>query len=365
MAPSGTWSRALGQQRRRRVGVAAGVVAAAVLGAVGLQVVGDPDAAREPGRPAAATPTTGGAAGDAVGSIREITPDDVRDYEALATRTNTQPGNEDLTQLFFDVGLRDRYAPEWSSFCSGDPDTWYVLVVGRSGPSALGQCDQSVPERFPTFPADISPITRHGARLSQEWVRMFVTGPIPQRHLDCFRKKSPPDCKYLTPRLVPLASTDVTFGVSVYEYWAPSVATVAGFDVSARASAHGTDYVLSQVLTPGPDQHGLSAALPATDGDRIVAVLDSHTDALVECMRAAPSDVDSEQCRPVLELRIGDRTVPLERGESGDLDMLGAPHGFFRVPTGDQEVGVRVASGDPEHIDFALVVFEEGDVVPR
>ena len=140
------------------------------------------------------------------------------------------------------------------------------------------------------------------------------------------------------------------------------MAEVLGYELAARASIGGTDYLLSQVLTPGAGQHSFSTTFPSSDGDRIVAVLEGFTEALADCERAAGSSMKKYRaCEALLELRIGDRTVPLVRDERGDFKTMAVvgPHGFFRVPAGDQEVEVRVASGDPDHIDFALVVFDE------
>ncbi len=338
----------------RRLAVAAGIAAAVALVALGLQLVDGSDA-DESGR----TATKSAVGGSTVVPIVKVAPGDFREYEELATRTNTRPGLEPLTELRFEVALRDTHTPEWSSYCSGDPDTWYVVVVGRSGPTAWGPCDQSVPHNFPTIPRDISPFSREGAEPAPTWVRMFVTRPIPRRHLACFARRSWHTCKDLRSRPSPLASTDVTFGVSLYEYWAPPVATVADVDVSARVSADGTDYVVRQVLAEKPGRSSVETTLRATDAVRLVAVLDTYTRARIDCFTVASSDAESGQCIPRPELRIGDRTVPLALEQVGDLDVRGSPYGFFLVPAGDQEVEVRVRSGDPDNVELALVVFEE------
>ena len=311
------------------------------------------------------TPTPGAitAPGVPVVQVPEITPDDLREYEELGTMTNTQPGNEGLTELTFEVPVRDLYSYEWSTFCSGDPDTWFVYTVGDNGGAGYGYCDSPASVPFPTFPMDISPVDHSGTTAATQVMRMFVVDEIPANHLRCFNKKSPPECLDINPPLEPMAGTDVEFGISVYEYWAPAVAQVLGRDLAARAVIDGTDHLLSQVLTPGSGQHSFSTTLPPADGARVVAVLDGLTDAFTECSRAAGANREEyEACAALLELRIGDRTVPLVREERGDVETMPGfnfPHGLFLVPAGEQEVELRVASGNPDHIDFALVVFEE------
>jgi hypothetical protein len=363
VSPSAIRSRALGTRRRQRAGLVAGLVAAGAMVTIGLQLAGGPEESLEPVQPAPSpTPDASTAPGVPVVEVPEIGPEDLREYEELRTITNTQPGYEGVTELTFEVPVRDRYSFEWSHFCTGDPDTWYVLIVGDGGASGSGYCDFPAPEPFPTFPTDISPSGHSGSAGATQVVRMMVVDEIPPQQQRCFDRKSPPECLDGFAPLEPLARTDVTFGISVYEYWAPSVAEVLGQELAARASIGGTDYLLSQVLTPGAGQHSFSTTLPSADGDRIVAVLERSTEALYDCERAAGSSLKKyRECEALLELRIGDRTVPLVREEDGDIRTMAVvgPHGFFRVPAGDQEVVLRVASGNPDHTDFALVVFDE------
>ena len=342
---AGIRSRAQRVRVRRRAGAAAGLVAATVLAAVGLQAVGGSRAEPDPVEPPSPTPSIG--------------VDDLGEYEELATVTNAQPGNEGLTELRFEVPVRDRFAYEWSHFCSGDPEVWYVLTIGDGG-GGSGPCDNNVPETFPTFPTDISPF-RHSEIASSGTVdvRIFVTGPLRQGYLDCLDKKSTSECRDLEPE--PLGSADVTFGVSVYEYWAPAVAEVAGERIGALASADGVDYVLRDVVSFEPGQPGVSATLPATSGRHLVSVIDQYTAETVACATAGAKKGREEElaCLPVLELVIGDRTVLLDRGEFGDYPMIGGPHGLFRVPVGERRIEARVASGPPDGSEYALLVFEE------
>lgn len=366
LAPADIRSRARSTRRRQRVGLAAGIAAATAVVAVGLQAVGGgAKDAQEPMPAPSPTPSVTSdastAPGVAVVTFPEITPDDLREYAELRTVTNADAGSEGLTELTFEVPVTDRYTFEWSHFCSGDPDTWYVVVVGDGGASGSGYCDSPASGPFPALPTEISPFGHSDDNPATQVVRMFVVDEIPEKQQKCFDRKSPPECLDMEPLLEPLASTDVEFGISVYEYWAPSVIQVLGQDVAARASVDGTDYLLSQVLTPASGQHSFTATLPPAGGKRIVAVFDRGTDAFAQCVSAAGFDRDQAAlCEALLGIRIGDRTVLLERGEFGDYPMLTrSSHGLFSVPAGDQEVELSVASGNPEHIDFALVVFEE------
>ena len=190
-------------------------------------------------------------------------------------------------------------------------------------------------------------------------MRIFVTGPLRQGYLDCLDKKSTSECRDIEPE--PFGSADVTFGVSVYEYWAPAVAEVAGERIGALASADGVDYVLRDVVSFEPGQPGVSATLPATSGRHLVSVVDQYTAETVACATAGAKKGREEElaCLPVLELVIGDRTVLLDRGEFGDYPMIGGPHGLFRVPVGERRIEARVASGPPDGSEYALLVFEE------
>ena len=354
-------SRAHRIRDRRRGAVAALLVAATVLVAVGLQVVRGQKAALEPVEPAPSTPTSSTAPETPIVVVPEFAPEDVRGYEELKTVTNSQGPEAGVTELTIEVPVRDRFAYEWSHFCSGDPDTWYILIVGDGGGSGYGHCSQPRPQPFPTLPTNISPLGHSGDDPTTLTVRMFVTGPIPPQHLACFDRLSPTECQDITPPLQPLASTDVIFGVSVFEHWAPAVAEVAGQDISALASVEGADHVLGQVITAPPGQPGLAATLPSNPRGRLVGVISAATDETRACADAATSLEQERLCTPVLELRIGDRKVTLRREQFGDFPMLGAPYPFFRVPgtlNQDQELELRVDSGDPRNVTFALAVFE-------
>ena len=351
VTPSGIRSRARQVRRRRRVGLVAGVVVSTALVAIGFQAVGGSKAGPEPVRPSTPSPTASTDPGSPIVTVPEFTSDDIRRYEELVTMTNTQPDNLGLTELTFEVTLRDRYVYEVSHFCSGDRDTWVVYMISDGGGSGSGYCNDPVPDPFPALPTDISPFGHSDDNPKTVTVRMFVTGPIPQQHLDCFEQRSPPECRNVEPRLEPLASTDVTFGISVYEHWAPAVAEWVGQGISALASVEGDDFTLSQLLEPGAGQTSLATTLEAADGDRLVAVLQTLTDAGIDCLKAAERRKDQEKCYAIPELRIGDRVVPLVRGEFGDYPSVTLGHPMFRV-SGDRDlqVEVRVASGDPANV---------------
>jgi len=350
-APDGTVdterirSRAQRVRVGRRAGVAAGLAVASVLVVVGLQSVGGSKADPEPVEPPAPSPS--------------IAADDLGKYEELATVTNVQAGDKAVTELTFDVDVRDRFQYEWSFFCSGDPETWFVMTIGDGG-GGTGPCKGQAPEPFPEFPTHISPF-RHSEIASSGTVevRMFVSAPFTRAYLDCLSKKSTAECRDYEPQ--PLESTDATFGVSVYEYWARAVAEVAGQRIGALASANGVDYVLSDVVNFEPGQSGVSATLPNGSGRHLVSVVDKYTAETIACATAGAREGREEElaCLPVLELRIGSRTVLLERGEFGDFPRLVSPHGLFRVPVGERRISVGVASGPPDGSEYALLVFQE------
>ncbi len=341
---AGIEARARRTRRRRQAGIAGGLVAATALVAVGLRVVGGPTSDPEPVDPPAPTPSIA---------------DERGQYADLATVTNAQPGNEGVTELSFEVDVRDRFAYERSHFCSGDPDVWYVMTISNGGGGGTGRCDGDVPDPFPAFPTDVSPF-RHSEIASSGTldVRMFVTEPFRQEYLDCLDKKSTAECRDLQPE--PLESADVTFGVSVYEYWAPAAVEVSDERIGALAVADGVDYLLDQVVSADPGEPQLAATVPADSGRHLVSVVSTFTDEAVACGTAANSRKEEEACLPVLGLRIGDRTVLLERGEFGDYPMIGGTHGVFQVPAGaEQDIVVAVASGEPTGIEYSLLVFEE------
>ncbi len=290
----------------------------------------------------------------------DVTADDLRRWEVLETATNTDPGLAGATELRFEVPVQDRFAYQWSSFCSGDPDTWFVQIVGDGGASGSGYCDTPIPGSLPPLPTDISPFLHSGVEPATVEVRMFVTGPIPQQHLDCFEQKSPAECQNVKPPLEPLTETDVTFGVSVFEHWAPAVAEVAGQRVGALASIDGDDYVL-RTVAQGPGAAGLSLALDPAGPELLVAVLDQATKAMITCGTQAASGEEERACQPSLLLRLGDRRVRLERGSFGaprDVPQLPGPP-LYRVPAGTEgQIDLRVARGAPENTDLALLVFE-------
>jgi hypothetical protein len=350
-------------ERRRRVGVVVGAAVVVAMVAVGLQAIGGDRTAPDPIDPSPTPSPTALGPADPVVTIPEIGADDLRGYAELATVTNEQPEHLGATELVFDVTVTDRFAFEYALYCDGDRDTWYVLIIGNTGASASGYCDFPAPVPFPTFPDVLSPLDHSGDGEQTIPVRMYVTGPLPKEHADCFEEQSPTDCQDIEPPLEPLETTDVVFGVSIYEYWAPPVAEVLGERISARARAAGTDHVLSEVLSSTPGQASFVRTLPATAGDRLVTVVTAWTDAGVECAQAAEPDQDAvAECLPDVQLSIGRRTVLLDRREFGEVERLVGRHGFFRVPGGrDLQVEVRVPDGDPVHVEYALLVFDEQD----
>ena len=347
------------RDRRAATVVAAGVaglVATATAVVVGVTGPGDDDSPIDPASsptPSVAVPT--GAPDQPTVSVPDVTPDDLRRWVELETVTNTDPDRAGATELRFEVPVQDRDSWEWSFFCTGDPDTWYVLVVGDGGAAGFGYCDSPIPQSLPPLPTAISPFGHSGTSPKTVEVRMFVTGPIPQKHLDCFDRLSPPECLDIKPRLEPLASTDVEFGVSVFEHWAPAVAEVGGEGVGALASIDGTDYVIHQIAQ-GPGGTELALDLDPAGPELLVAVLDQPTESKIECFEG------ERACHNGLALRLGDRLVRLEQGtfpEPGDVPEL-SPYPLYRVPAGTTgQIELRVTRGDPDNVDLAMLVFEE------
>lgn len=357
------------RRRDRRVATVvaagvAGVVATATAVVVVVTSPGGDDSTIDPApspSPSVAVPT--GPPDEPTVSVPDVTPEDLRRWVELETVTNADPDRAGATELRFEVPVQDRHAYDSSFFCTGDPDTWYILVVGNDGASASGYCDSPIPESLPPLPTDISPFGHSGTSPTTVEVRMFVTGPMPQKQLDCLDRLSPPECLELKPRLEPLASTDVEFGVSIFEHWAPAVAEVAGEGVGALASIDGTDYVIHQVAQ-GPGDTGLTLDLDGARRELLVAVRDQPTESMGECGNSASSFEEERACQPGLALRLGGRLVRLERGtfgESGEVPGL-SPWPLYRVPAGTSgQIELRVTRGDPDNVDLAMLVFEEMD----
>ena len=232
------------------------------------------------------------------------------------------------------------------------------MTIGEGG-GGSGYCDGEIPDPFPAFPTDITPFDHSEiASSGTVSVRMFVSEAFEQDYLDCLDKRSPAECRDLEPE--PLASTDVTFGVSVYEYWAPAVAEVAGERVGARASAEGVEYVLSEVLEFEPGEPGVSATLPATGGRHLVSVVDKYTAETIACATAGAEEGREEAglpARPGAADRQPDRAARARRTRR--LPEAHQPPRLFRVPVGERRIVVRVASGPPDGSEYALLVFEE------
>ena len=349
------------RERRTAVAVAAGAtsVVVAVIAIVMVAVGPGHDGSRlDPAPEPTPSVSTSGASGTERGVfVPEVTPDDLRRWEELATVTNADPDHLGDTDLRFDVPVRGGNV-DWGFFCTGDPDTWYIAILGDTGAEAYGYCDIPLRQSPPPLPTDISAFGDSGSAPATIEVRMFVTGPIPQQHLDCFDRMSPADCQDVKPPLEPLESTDVTFGVSVFEHWAPPVVEVAGEGVGALVSTGGVDYVLRRVAQGRPGATGLSLELDPSRPELLVGVVQSTTRAMVTCGTGATSSAEERACHPDVMLRLGGRRVKLERGEFGDIPML-APPLLYRVPAGTAgRIDLRVTRGPPEHVGLAILVFE-------
>ena len=254
--------RAQSVRARRRVALVSSVTAAVVLVTVAVRLAG--------GQTTASVPSSRSPPGDR--PTRRPCRGRAEDHPRRPTGATTAgDGDQRAGTDRADVRRagQGQLSYDWNFFCSSDRDTWYVLVVGDGEEGAAsGYCNQAKPEPSLPSPADQSPFGHSGEDPTTLRVRMFVTGPIPQQHLDCFDRRTAGRVPNLTPPLEPLTSTDVSFGVSVFEYWAPSVAEVAGEAVSALAVVEGTRHVLRQVVTAAPGESHLTLALPAADRGR-------------------------------------------------------------------------------------------------
>ena len=359
------------RRRDRRVvalvttGVASTVAATLVV----VMVVAGPerDGSRiDPAPPPKPTPSvTSVPPNEAASYAPDVSSDDLRRWEEIETVSNTDPDHKGATELRFEVTLQSPFTYRTSVFCSGDRNTWFVYYVGGDGASGSGFCDAPLPEALPPLPTDVTPFGDSSTASKTVEVRMFVVGPLLKQHRACFNQKSPPECLSVEPPLEPLVSTDVEFGISVYEHWAPAVAEVAGEAVGALASIDGVDYVLSQVVQ-GPGDSALRLDLNPTGPERLVAVLEQASEAMVACGTAAGRDRKAEQrCHPNLELLLGSRSVALEGGTfgaPGDFPRVSFGRPIYRVPAGTTgQVELRVTEGPPENVNLAFLVFEAAE----
>ena len=352
------------RRRDRRAASAwtAAVVSAAVATLAVVAVVSGPgsESSRLAPAPTPTSSVTSFPPSRAADFVPEVTPDDLRRWEVAVLATNTDPAHLGATELRLEVPVRNRYTTQWSAFCSGDPDTWFVYIVDDTGASGSGTCTMPRSTHLQPLPTDVSPIRQGDAKPETLDVRMFVTGPISQEHLDCFDRLSPTECVSVKPRLEPLSSTDVEFGIAGYAHWAPTVAEAAGQRIGALASIDGVDYVLRRVVQ-GPGTSPLTIDLDPNGPELLVGALQAVTEELVACGREAPTREESLACEPGLELRLGSRTVTMERGifgEPGDFPML-LPPPLYRVPAGTTgQIDLRVIRGEPENADLAILVFE-------
>jgi len=359
------------RRRDRRVValVTTGVASAVAATLVVVMVVANPgrDGSRiDPAPPPKPAPSvTSVPPNEAASYAPDVSSDDLRRWEEIETVSNTDPDHKGATELRFEVTLQSPFTYRTSVFCSGDRNTWFVYYVGGDGASGSGFCDAPLPSTLPPLPTDVTPFGDSSTTPKTVEVRMFVVGPLLKQHRACLNQKSPPECLSVEPPLEPLVSTDVEFGISVYEHWAPAVAEVAGEAVGALTSIDGVDYVLSQVVQ-GPGDSALRLDLNPTGPERLVAVLEQASEAMVACGTAAGRDRKAEQrCHPSLELLIGSRRVALERGTfgaPGDFPRVSYGRPLYRVPAGTTgRIDLQVTRGQPENVNLAFLVFEAAE----
>jgi hypothetical protein len=192
-------------------------------------------------------------------------------------------------------------------------------------------------------------------------LRMFVTGPLSEEAQRCLESTHAVSCP-VTHGIEPLPETDAVFGFGDYvETRTPYVLDV--FDWRYRAlyvAGDGVDYLVDRAVFAAPDADQLVVRLPASDGRRIVEVVETGSGAPEQdrCFEKAGGSymegndpANYAHCLTELGLRIdGVRWQPPE-----DTEYRGA-----LVPPGEEHViTVEVVQGEPRFVRYALIIWEE------
>ena len=379
--------------RRRRTALgasaAAGVVIALVAG--GAALTGTTDRTQEPvdERTPKPTPTPIVETPRGQSTMQpEIGPGDIQGWELRESRTNTQPDFAGSTDLSITVETGGLYAfqSHFVTFCSGNPDTWWVLTMdlggvdgGRNPDGSMqdgsraffGSCSRDDPTAVPAPTADIEPATRNYREPAKAYpMRMFVTGALSQAAQQCLSRTLDTDACLSVHALTPLDDTDATFGFGVYEHKAaPVVLSGLGGSLESQAltMADGVEYLVDRAVLAAEGASRLVVSLPASDRPVIVAVASSETAALDNCaeqlnLKEPPSNAKEERanlekfdrrCIAEVELRVDGQPGP----DEGPDFLFGWPQAF--LPPGDaREITVEVVKNDPHNIRFALVIWE-------
>jgi hypothetical protein len=312
----------------------------------------------------------------------QIGPGDIRGWELVASRTNTQEGIAGDTDLALTVETGGLYGEQSSiaTFCNGDPGTWWVLTMDLGGVDGqrntdgsmqdgtrgmFGRCAPNSATTVPPATGDIGPWQWNEAA-GQYPVRMFVTDAVPPAAQQCLGGPGTDGCA-ATHGVVPLEESDATFGFGVYEHReAPIVMTVPGARFQALAIAEGIEYLVDRAVLAAKGADRLVVRLPQSDRSRIVAVYHAETPAFEDCVdrlgHRVPTDAREEQaqveevdrrCLTELELRIDGARPPQ------DLDFSFSEHQALLPPGAAREVTVEVLRNDPRNVRYALVIWEE------
>lgn len=373
--------------RRRRTALGAtSVVVAVMLVVAAVTLSASTDRAEKPIGPNTPTPTrTVEAPTGQVTILPEIGVGDIRGWELLAGRTNTQPnqvGRTDLT-LTVETGGLTGFQSEVVTFCKGDPGTWWVLTMdlggmdgGRNPDGSMqdgtrgmfGACSPDDPDAVPGATGNIEPSGRNYREAPMAYpMRMFVTPELPAAAQRCLDRTADVGACLSAHGLAPLDETDARFGFGVYEHKAAPI-VLRGPDIESQAltMADGVEYLVDQAVVSAPGSSRLVVELPASERSRIVAVTTSETAALEDCAERLghrkPRSPEEEQaqleefqrrCSTEVELRVDGRRPPSTEYEFhfGEQQVV--------LPPGDaRSITVEVVKNDPRNVRYAVVVWE-------
>ena len=293
---------------------------------------------------------------------------DVRGWETLGTRTNTDAGFEGATDLSLTVTTHtavDGGGATVAWFCHGDPDTWFVMEYAGGG-GTVSQCRKDRPAAVPP-PPDLGAFVRAHAP-EEVPVRMYVTATPPKRERDCQYRAYSPECDALRP----LATTDATFGFAVYEHRpARHVLEVLGWPFEALAIVEGEEFLVDHAVVAAPRSARLVIRLDASDRPRVVSLYRTETPALEACLRRFDKDGILDGSRPYTQAEAeeiqGHCVVRLvARVDGHRVRAPGRPPSYGEewrttvAPGPSREVIVEVVANDPRNTRFAVVIWRAG-----
>lgn len=363
--------------RRRRVGAvvaSAAVVAAVVAGGTAITTM---DRSQEPVGPPSPSPTPSEALEIPEGQTTveaEFGPDDIGGYQLVASRTNAQPGYRGATDLTL---IGNEMPWEGVQFCQGDPDTWWVYLVdmgGDGGPrpgdgamtdgsrASFGTCSTDDPASPQRPQVENDPTERFDPVQSYN-LRMFVTRPLSEAAQSCLGTTNAASC-LATHGIEPLAETDAIFGFGDFE----EVRTAYVLEVFEFAryrawylAEDGVEYLIDRAVIAGADADRLVLRLPASNGRRVVGLVERETPAAERCRDDLDIDtafLDDEELEAFEEHCGTELRLRVDGGRPTDNDA--SPDGQAFVPAGGEHVvTVDLVKGDPRHVQYAVVIWEE------